>query len=122
MSRRFALLVIPREEELESDDEMHLDEVAALRYELEDAGVTVVEARADGAKGAEVLPFIETVITGGAGLATIGLVAREWIRRRGRRTIELVLKDGERNVSVTVTGKNVTDETLMKTLKDVVDD
>jgi hypothetical protein len=117
----FTLLLIPSEDGLDPDDEIFLDQVGQLRRELREAGVEMTTPTRDSAKGGElVLPIIETIVSGGGGLATVGVVVRGWIKRRGRRAVRLVIKSDGREVMYDMTAKNLSEEALLAGLKDIL--
>ncbi|WP_336087059.1 effector-associated constant component EACC1 [Nocardia sp. SSK8] len=118
----FPVLLIPADERFDEDDPMFLDEVGLLRRELRAAEVEVVEQPSSGGKGAELaVPIIQAVVAGGAGMGTIGFVIREWIKRRGTRSVRVEIEAGGKKSTYDVTAKNVTDETFMAGMREILD-
>lgn len=116
------LLLFPSDEGFDADDPMFLDQVGLLRRDLRAAEVEVVSQPSAGGKGGElVVPIIQAVVAGGTGLTVIGLTVREWIKRRGTRSVRAVINSGGKDVSYDITAKNITDDTFLAGLKEILD-
>lgn len=92
-----------------------LEQVHQLAHELRREGLQTADQAIEGKKGEILQPLIE--ITGGG--ASVGLllrIIRTWILQRGDRIVELTTGADR---SWKLTGKNVSDETLLQVAKEL---
>jgi hypothetical protein len=110
-------------DEFDPGHEAFLEQVDDLRHDLQDAGVSIVAEHRPGTKGAaDLIPVVQVVVSGGAGLAAVCSVAKLWIRQRGKRVLRFraTSKDGRTEQHI-VTAENVSDETLLRFLERILD-
>jgi hypothetical protein len=112
----FEVVVEPRNDQYDPDDDGWRDQVATLYAELDDSGDTVRRGRpVPGAKGA-VDQLVIAMGSAGVFTATVDCL-RAWLGRDRDRRIDLRWMQGGEERSVTLTGEAVDNETMREFAK-----
>jgi hypothetical protein len=112
-SEVLTLTLEPSIDDWDPREEAFLDEVRVLQRGLTEAGGQVQRGEVTG-KGGDLVPVVQLVLGGGAGLTAILSVVRLWITRRGRRSVKLRVGQGEAAQTWDLSASNVSEETLAR--------
>jgi hypothetical protein len=119
-SESLSLTLEPSIDGWDPSEEAFLDELRVLRRELAEEGGQIQLDEVTG-KGGDLVPVVEMVLGGGAGLAAILSVVKLWITRRGRRTVKLTVGKGKTAQTWDLSARNVSEETLARIALQVSD-